>query len=172
MLFWNRVSLRILWNWLLSVATHWANCPKLSNSCPSSFSFHIDSIPWTAKAAIWSSAKFKEKHKFLVSRNLWRNSVPDSLVFYLIVVRSDIFSLVPVLKYVWNFFSRWAQLAMELTGSDKSQVKAGPDRDKEKKQTRWASSTDASPNCVRYQLTCSIVLVLSWPVNLANSRSL
>ena len=27
--------------------------------------------------------------------------------------------------------------------SDKNHVKAGPDRDKEKKQTRWASSTDA-----------------------------
>ena len=61
---------------------------------------------------------------------------------------------------------------MELTGSDENQVKAGPDKDKEKKQTRWASSTNASTNCVRYRLICSIVLVLSWPVNLANSRSL
>ena len=51
-------------------------------------------------------------------------------------------------------------MAMELTGSDENQVKAGLDRDKEKKRTRWASSTDASPNCVRYRLTCSIMLVL------------
>ena len=58
---------------------------------------------------------------------------------------------------------------MELTDNDENQVKAGPDRDKEKKRTRWASSTDASPNYVRYRLTCSIVLVLSWPVNLVNS---
>ena len=36
---------------------------------------------------------------------------------------------------------------MELTGSDENQVKASPDRDKEKKRTRWASSMDASPNC-------------------------
>ena len=50
---------------------------------------------------------------------------------------------------------------MELTGSDENQVKAGPDRDREKKQTRWASSMDALPNYVRYKLTCSIVLVLS-----------
>ena len=35
-----------------------------------SFSFNIGSIPWTTKAASWSSAKFNEKHKFLVSRNL------------------------------------------------------------------------------------------------------
>jgi hypothetical protein len=61
---------------------------------------------------------------------------------------------------------------MELTGNDENQVKASPDKDKEKKQTQWASSTDASPNCVRYRLKCSIVLVLSWPVNLANSGSL
>ena len=33
---------------------------------------------------------------------------------------------------------------MELTSSDENQVKASPDSDKEKKQTRWASSTDAS----------------------------
>ena len=33
---------------------------------------------------------------------------------------------------------------MELTGSDENQVKAGPDKDKEKKRTRWASSMDAS----------------------------
>ena len=52
---------------------------------------------------------------------------------------------------------------MELTGNDKNQVKAGPDRDKEKKQTRCASSMDALPNCVRYRPTCSIILVLSWP---------
>ena len=32
---------------------------------------------------------------------------------------------------------------MELTGSDENQVKAGPDRDKEKKRTRWVSSMDA-----------------------------
>ena len=31
---------------------------------------------------------------------------------------------------------------MELTGSDENQVKAGPNRDKEKKRTRWPSSTD------------------------------
>ena len=43
---------------------------------------------------------------------------------------------------------------MELTSNDENQVKAGPDRDKEKKQTRWASSIDALPNCVRYRLTC------------------
>ena len=61
---------------------------------------------------------------------------------------------------------------MELTGSDENQVKAGPDKDKEKKRIRWDSSMDASPNYIRYQLTYSIVLVLSWPVNLANSRSL
>ena len=48
---------------------------------------------------------------------------------------------------------------MELTDSDENQVKAVPDKDIEKKQTRWASSTDVSPNCVRYQLICSIVLV-------------
>ena len=98
-----------------------------------------------AKVANWSSAKFNEKHKFLVSRNLWRNSMPDSLVLYLMVVKSAIFfSPVPVQKYVWNFFSRSAQLAMELTGSDENQVKAGPDRDNEKKWTRWASSMDGS----------------------------
>ena len=57
---------------------------------------------------------------------------------------------------------------MELTDNDENQVKAGPDKDREKKRTRWASSTDALPNCVRYRLICSIVLVLSWPVNLAN----
>ena len=56
---------------------------------------------------------------------------------------------------------------MELTDNDENQVKAGPNRDKEKKQTRWASSMDASPNYVRYRLTYSIVLV-----NLANSKSL
>ena len=65
-----------------------------------------------------------------------------------------------------------AQLVMELTSSDENQVKVGPDRDKEKKQTRCASSMDASPNCIRYRLMCSIVLVLSWPVNLANSGTL
>ena len=56
--------------------------------------------------------------------------------------------------------------------NDENQVKAGPDKDREKKRTRWASSTDASPNCVRYRLTYSIVLVMCWPVNLANSRSM
>lgn len=61
---------------------------------------------------------------------------------------------------------------MELTGNDENQVKAGPDKDKEKIQTQWASSNDTSPNCVRYRLTSSIMLVLSWPVNLANSGSL
>ena len=39
-----------------------------------------------------------------------------------------------------KLFSRSAQLAMELTGNNENQVKAGPDRDKEKKRTRWASS--------------------------------
>ena len=73
---------------------------------------------------------------------------------------------------MYDFFPKSAQLAMELIGSDENQVKAGPDRDKEKKRTRWASSTDASPNCVRYRLTCSIVLVLSWPVKFANSERL
>ena len=38
---------------------------------------------------------------------------------------------------------------MELTVNDENQVKASPDRDKEKKRTQWASSTDTSPNCVR-----------------------
>ena len=33
---------------------------------------------------------------------------------------------------------------MELTDGDENQVKAGPDRDKEKKWNRMASSTDAS----------------------------
>ena len=56
--------------------------------------------------------------------------------------------------------------------NDENQVKAGPDKDREKKRTRWASSMDASPNYVRYRLICSIVLVLSWLVNLVNSRSL
>ena len=41
-----------------------------------------------------------------------------------------------------KLFSWSAQLAMELTGNDENQVKAGPDRDKEKKRTRWASSMD------------------------------
>ena len=36
---------------------------------------------------------------------------------------------------------------MELTGSDKNQVKAGPDRDKEKKRTWWASLMDAYYAC-------------------------
>ena len=53
---------------------------------------------------------------------------------------------------------------MELTGNDENQVKAGPDKDREKKQTRWASSTNASPNCVIYRLICSIVLLLSCPI--------
>ena len=57
--------------------------------------------------------------------------------------------------------SRSAQLVMELTGSDENQVKASPNSDKEKKQTRWASSMDALPNYVRYRLTYSTVLVLS-----------
>ena len=45
---------------------------------------------------------------------------------------------------------------MELTGSDENQVKADPDRDKEKKQTRWASSIDASPADMFYR-ACTVL---------------
>ena len=47
------------------------------------------------------------------------------------------------MKSISFLFFGTLQLAIELTASDENQVKAGPDRDKEKKRTRCASSTEA-----------------------------
>jgi hypothetical protein len=57
----------------------------------------------------------------------------------------------------------------EFGGNEENHVKAGPVRDNRKYRTLHALSVEASPNCIRYRLMCSTVLVSSNPENLIKS---
>ena len=54
---------------------------------------------------------------------------------------------------------------MELGAKELNQEKAVPVKDKENKRTFNSFIELASPNCARYWLTCSKVLLLSSPLN-------
>jgi hypothetical protein len=60
---------------------------------------------------------------------------------------------------------------MESGPNDVYHPKAGPVSDCEKNLTRNGSDTEIIPNYAKYQLTCSIELEPSAPLNLVNSGS-
>ena len=60
---------------------------------------------------------------------------------------------------------------MEFGGSDVYHPKADPVRDCEKNLTRNSSDAEIVPSCAKYQLTCSMELEPSDPLNFVKSGS-
>jgi len=72
----------------------------------------------------------------LTSRNLCTKLSTDSSLHRISLTKSVIFfSWTPEKKYLWNCFSRSAQVIIEFGGNEINQVKADPDKDDENKRT-------------------------------------